>query len=163
MEHLFLWVNPNWPGCFEFRLSTCSIKDPYPTESVLIPLFFTVVFTHKHLQGNEMCIKPAEFYLYDQEELCFYDIMIRGRGRQEIIIGYRLATAERAIINPVDKSKLVKWSLDDVFVVIAMGEWLWLLSLGHCDSHSIVNTSQKCHKRGSCDPFFGISPVFTFG
>ncbi|KAL0384611.1 UNVERIFIED_CONTAM: putative ion channel SYM8 [Sesamum radiatum] len=51
-------------------------------------------------EGNELCIKPAEFYLYDQEELCFYDIMIRGRQRKEIVIGYRLATAERAVINP---------------------------------------------------------------
>ncbi|XP_071725584.1 probable ion channel POLLUX isoform X1 [Rutidosis leptorrhynchoides] len=73
-------------------------------------------------EGNEMCIKPAEFYLYDQEELCFYDIMIRGRERNEIVIGYRLTTAERAVINPVEKDKLVKWSLDDVFVVIALGE-----------------------------------------
>ncbi|KAF5947114.1 hypothetical protein HYC85_017342 [Camellia sinensis] len=73
-------------------------------------------------EGNEMCIKPAEFYLYDQEELCFYDIMIRGRQRQEIVIGYRLANAERAIINPEQKTKPTKWSLDDVFVVISKGE-----------------------------------------
>lgn len=70
-------------------------------------------------QGNEMCIKPAEFYLYDQEELSFHDIMIRGRQRQEIIIGYRLANAERAIINPSEKSQPRKWSVDDVFVVIS--------------------------------------------
>lgn len=73
-------------------------------------------------EGNEMCIKPAEFYLYDQEEVCFYDIMIRGRQRNEIVIGYRLAAAERAVINPVDKIKPRKWSLDDVFVVISSGE-----------------------------------------
>ncbi|KAL8255062.1 hypothetical protein R6Q59_033283 [Mikania micrantha] len=73
-------------------------------------------------EGNEMCIKPAEFYVYDQEEVCYYDIMIRGRERNEIVIGYRLATSERAIINPVDKGKLIKWSLGDVFVVIALGE-----------------------------------------
>lgn len=73
-------------------------------------------------QGNEMCIKPAEFYLYDQEELCFYEIMIRGRQRQEIVIGYRLATAECAVINPVSKSTPRKWSIDDVFVVISSGE-----------------------------------------
>lgn len=68
-----------------------------------------------------MCIKPAEFYLFDQEELCFYDIMIRGRQRQEIVIGYRRANSERAIINPRKKSKPIKWSLDDVFVVISSG------------------------------------------
>ncbi|CAI9103772.1 OLC1v1002323C3 [Oldenlandia corymbosa var. corymbosa] len=72
-------------------------------------------------EGNEMCIKPAEFYLYDQEELSFYDIMRRGRQRQEIVIGFRLATAECAVINPVEKSKPRKWSLDDVFIVISSG------------------------------------------
>ncbi|KAK2966097.1 hypothetical protein RJ640_025593 [Escallonia rubra] len=73
-------------------------------------------------EGNEMCIKPAEFYLYDQEEISFYDIMIRGRQRREIVIGYKLATAERAIINPVHKLQPRKWSLNDVFVVISLGE-----------------------------------------
>lgn len=74
------------------------------------------------LQGNEMCIKPAEFYLFDQEELSFYEIMIRGRQRQEIVIGYRLANSEYAIINPSQKSDPRKWSLDDVFVVISSGD-----------------------------------------
>uniref|UniRef100_M1BB22 Ion channel DMI1 n=1 Tax=Solanum tuberosum TaxID=4113 RepID=M1BB22_SOLTU len=73
-------------------------------------------------EGNELCIKPAEFYLYDQEEVCFYDIMRRGRQRQEIVIGYRIAAAERAVINPAGKSKQRKWSLDDVFVVISSGD-----------------------------------------
>ncbi|KAE8706619.1 putative ion channel POLLUX [Hibiscus syriacus] len=54
-------------------------------------------------EGNEMCIKPAEFYLFDQEELCFYEIMIRSRRRKEIVIGYRLANSERAVINPPRK------------------------------------------------------------
>ncbi|GMI74380.1 hypothetical protein like AT5G49960 [Hibiscus trionum] len=72
-------------------------------------------------EGNEMCIKPAEFYLFDQEELCFYEIMIRGRQRKEIVIGYRHANSERAVINPPSKSEPRKWSLDDVFVVIASG------------------------------------------
>ncbi|CAJ1963752.1 unnamed protein product [Sphenostylis stenocarpa] len=73
-------------------------------------------------EGNEMCIKPAEFYLFDQEELCFYDIMTRGRTRKEIVIGYRLANQDRAIINPSEKSEPRKWSLGDVFVVIAKGD-----------------------------------------
>ena len=69
-----------------------------------------------------MCIKPAEFYLFDQEEISFYDIMIRGRQRQEIVIGYRIANTERAIINPSQKSEPRQWSLDDVFVVISSDE-----------------------------------------
>jgi hypothetical protein len=48
--------------------------------------------------------------------------MIRGRQRNEIVIGYRLANAERAIINPPEKSEPRKWSLDDVFVVISLGD-----------------------------------------
>ncbi|KAG6780167.1 hypothetical protein POTOM_013021 [Populus tomentosa] len=72
-------------------------------------------------EGNEMCIKPAEFYLFDQEEIPFYEIMIRGRQRNEIVIGYRLSNAERAIINPPEKSQPRKWSLDDVFVVVSLG------------------------------------------
>lgn len=71
-----------------------------------------------------MCIKPAEFYLFDQEELCFYNIMIRGRTRKEIVIGYRLANQDRAIINPSQKSLPRIWSIADVFVVIAKGDWL---------------------------------------
>jgi len=75
-----------------------------------------------NVQGNEMCIRPAEYYLYEQEELCFYDIMLRGRERREIVIGYRLANADRAIINPTPKMERRKWSIDDVFVVISLGE-----------------------------------------
>ncbi|RWW74826.1 hypothetical protein BHE74_00017203 [Ensete ventricosum] len=74
------------------------------------------------LQGNEMCIKSAEYYLYEQEELCFYDIMVRARQRKEIVIGYRFANTDLAIINPENKSEVRKWSLDDVFVVISNGD-----------------------------------------
>ncbi|EOA12903.1 hypothetical protein CARUB_v10025877mg [Capsella rubella] len=73
-------------------------------------------------KGNELCIRPAEFYIYDQEKVCFYDIMRRARQREEIIIGYRLAGMDQAVINPTDKSKLTKWTLDDVFVVIASSQ-----------------------------------------
>lgn len=66
-----------------------------------------------------MYIRPAEFYLYDQEELNFYEIMLRGRQRKEVVIGYRLASAERAVINPPDKGTGQKWSLGDVFIVIS--------------------------------------------
>ncbi|KAI3928130.1 hypothetical protein MKW98_023731 [Papaver atlanticum] len=40
-------------------------------------------------EGSEMC-RPAEFYLYDQEELCFYDIMRRDNKdkRSLLVIDY---------------------------------------------------------------------------
>lgn len=73
-------------------------------------------------EGNEMCIRSAEFYLYEQEEMSFFDIMVRAREREEIVIGYRLANTDQAIINPEHKSEIRKWSLDDVFVVISKGD-----------------------------------------
>ncbi|CAM6111188.1 unnamed protein product [Calypogeia fissa] len=73
-------------------------------------------------EGNEMYIRPGEMYLYDQEELSFYDIMARARQRHEVVIGYRLATQDRAIINPPNKLTTRKWSLGDVFVVLAQDE-----------------------------------------
>ncbi|KAJ1286420.1 hypothetical protein BS78_03G350600 [Paspalum vaginatum] len=73
-------------------------------------------------EGNEMCIRSAEFYLYEQEELSFFDIMIRAREREEIVIGYRLANTDQAIINPEHKTEIRKWSLDDVFIVISKGD-----------------------------------------
>jgi len=73
-------------------------------------------------EGNEMCIRSAEFYLYEQEELSFFDIMVRARERDEVVIGYRLANTDQAIINPEHKSDIRKWSLDDVFVVISKGD-----------------------------------------
>lgn len=74
------------------------------------------------VQGNEMYIRTAAIYLYDQEELSFYDIMSRARQRHEIVIGYRLAAMEQALINPPNKAVLRNWSINDVFIVLAEDE-----------------------------------------
>ncbi|XP_068480611.1 ion channel CASTOR-like isoform X2 [Phaseolus vulgaris] len=73
-------------------------------------------------EGNEMHIRPADLYLCEGEELSFYEIMLRARQRREIVIGYRLDNAERAVINPPAKTDRRKWSLKDVFVVITEKE-----------------------------------------
>ncbi|EAZ29267.1 hypothetical protein OsJ_13331 [Oryza sativa Japonica Group] len=73
-------------------------------------------------QGNEMQIRPADLYLREDEELNFFEVMLRGRQRKEIVIGYRLVDAERAIINPPDKVSRRRWSAKDVFVVITEKE-----------------------------------------
>uniref|UniRef100_A0A803P0I9 RCK N-terminal domain-containing protein n=1 Tax=Cannabis sativa TaxID=3483 RepID=A0A803P0I9_CANSA len=73
-------------------------------------------------EGNELQIRQADLYLFEGEELSFYEIIIRARQRREIVIGYRLADAERAIINPPSKSIRRRWSVKDVFVVIAEKE-----------------------------------------
>lgn len=69
-----------------------------------------------------MYIRTAELYLYDEEVLSFFEVMIRARQRQEIVIGYRRASSEKAIINPPDKATPVKWSVCDVFIVLAEEE-----------------------------------------
>jgi hypothetical protein len=70
-------------------------------------------------EGNEMFIRPAEMYLEEEtEELSFYEIMMRARRRQEIVIGYHRVFKERPVINPPNKATRKHWSLDDSFIVL---------------------------------------------
>ncbi|XP_027167104.1 ion channel CASTOR-like isoform X2 [Coffea eugenioides] len=73
-------------------------------------------------EGNEMQIRGAKLYLREGEELSFYEVLLRARQRREIVIGYRVANTERAVINPPAKHEKRKWSVNDVFVVIAEKE-----------------------------------------
>ncbi|CAB4262415.1 unnamed protein product [Prunus armeniaca] len=73
-------------------------------------------------EGNELQIRQADLYLREGEELSFYEVLLRARQRREVMIGYRLANAERAVINPPSKSERRRWSVKDVFVVIAEKE-----------------------------------------
>lgn len=70
-------------------------------------------------EGNEMQIRGASLYLCDIVELSFYEVLLRARQRRQIVIGYRLANADKAVINPPAKTERRKWSVKDVFVVIA--------------------------------------------
>ncbi|KAK4359670.1 hypothetical protein RND71_021899 [Anisodus tanguticus] len=70
-------------------------------------------------EGNEMQIREADLYLCEGEELSFYEVLLRARQRREIVIGYRLANAEKTVINPPTKTEIRRWSVKDVFVVIA--------------------------------------------
>lgn len=74
------------------------------------------------IQGNELQIRQADLYLREGEELSFYEVLLRARQRREVMIGYRLADAERAVINPPAKNERRRWSVKDVFVVIAEKE-----------------------------------------
>ncbi|KAH7857698.1 hypothetical protein Vadar_015512 [Vaccinium darrowii] len=51
-----------------------------------------------------------------------YELLLRARQRREIVIGYRLANADKAVINPPAKNEQRRWSVKDVFVVIAEKE-----------------------------------------
>jgi len=70
-------------------------------------------------EGNEMVMRPGEMYLdVDGEELSFWDVMVRARGRNEIVIGYHREDEEMPVINPGEKGVRHKWSLDDSFIVL---------------------------------------------
>ncbi|XP_019189182.1 PREDICTED: ion channel CASTOR-like isoform X2 [Ipomoea nil] len=75
-------------------------------------------------EGNEMQIRGADLYICEAEgeELSFYEVLLRARQRREIVIGYRLANAEKAVINPPNKTAKQRWSVKDVFVVITEKE-----------------------------------------
>ncbi|KAJ6744942.1 ION CHANNEL POLLUX-RELATED [Salix purpurea] len=73
-------------------------------------------------EGNELQIRQADLYLSEGEEMSFYEVVLRARQRREIVIGYRAANAERAVINPPAKTERRRWSLKDAFVVIAEKE-----------------------------------------
>ncbi|GAQ84141.1 ion channel DMI1 chloroplast precursor [Klebsormidium nitens] len=71
-------------------------------------------------EGNELYIRPSFFYLReDGEELTFYQLMARARQLNEIMFGYKLASADKAMLNPPDKDKPRKWSFKDTFVTIS--------------------------------------------
>ncbi|OMO92250.1 CASTOR/POLLUX/SYM8 ion channel [Corchorus olitorius] len=95
-------------------VSVSRISD-YVLSNELVSMALAMVAEDKQIN------RVLEELFAEEEELSFYDVMIRGRERQEIVIGYRLANSERAIINPPKKSEPRKWSLDDVFVVISSG------------------------------------------
>lgn len=73
-------------------------------------------------EGNEMHIRQADLYLHEGEELSFFEVLLRARQRREIVIGFRIANAEKAVINPPKKMEKKRWSVKDVFVVIAEKE-----------------------------------------
>ncbi|XP_022735239.1 ion channel CASTOR-like [Durio zibethinus] len=73
-------------------------------------------------EGNELHIQQADLYLHEGEELSFYEIILQARQRREIVIGYRLGNAERAVINHPAKRERRRWSEKDVFVVITEKE-----------------------------------------
>ncbi|XP_026444867.1 ion channel CASTOR-like isoform X2 [Papaver somniferum] len=113
------------------QLSTPKISD-YVLSNELVSMALAMVAEDRQIndvlkelfaeEGNKMHIRQANFYLHEEEELNFFEVLLRARQRKEIVIGYRLANAERAVINPPNKSERRNWSSKDAFVVIAEKE-----------------------------------------
>lgn len=71
-------------------------------------------------EGNEMVMRPAEMYLDQdlEEQLSFYDIMMRARARNEILLGFHRESEDAPVMNPSQKAVKQEWSLDDSFIVL---------------------------------------------
>ena len=88
-------------------------------------------------EGNELYVLPARLYLQPDEDLSFFQLSKRLRARGEILIGmacsddpesFRLRAAggqevtgegvRRAVLNPANKTKPLKWDLSVDFVVV---------------------------------------------
>lgn len=73
-------------------------------------------------EGNELYIHPASRYVRVGENLNFYEMMIRGRVKREIVIGYKNFDMAKPIVNPKNKHAR-NLNVDDTaaFVVLALG------------------------------------------
>jgi hypothetical protein len=73
--------------------------------------------------GNEIYLKHAHRYSSPGENVTFYDVMGRARGRGEVAIGYRLAKGEDGlVINPADKTTPMTFGAEDRVIVLAQDE-----------------------------------------
>lgn len=123
------WIHQEWIGLTTMQIPRSQFQRVWRL-CVYKPCLSNGVRTNRRTwlcvdsQGNEMFIRPAEMYLDEEtEELSFYDIMMRARRRQEIVIGYHRVFEERPVINPPNKATCKTWSLDDSFIVLV--EKLW--------------------------------------
>lgn len=70
--------------------------------------------------GNELYVHPVERYLHPEEVLTFYDIILRGRQKQHIILGYSERGTSRIVLNPKNKgSRFYSHDTVEAFVVLA--------------------------------------------
>uniref|UniRef100_A0A061QVV7 Ion channel pollux n=1 Tax=Tetraselmis sp. GSL018 TaxID=582737 RepID=A0A061QVV7_9CHLO len=53
--------------------------------------------------GNELYVHSAKRYIYPREKVSFFDIVARARQRNEIVVGYKLRSSQRPILNPPQK------------------------------------------------------------
>jgi len=77
-------------------------------------------------EGNEMHIKDAMLFAFENESLSFFGIMNRARQRCEVAIGYQKiadlqsgAPEKGLVINPPNKMATQKWEPGDKIIVIS--------------------------------------------
>lgn len=74
-------------------------------------------------EGNELYLtKMEEYLLHPDEEVCFWDLYVRGKRKQEVVIGWVLpAPSLKPVINPEDKWKTHKFAKGTRVALLALG------------------------------------------
>lgn len=74
-------------------------------------------------EGHEIYLKNLFLYLLQEdEEVCFWDLYVRGRARREIVIGW-VEPGQKPTLNPEDKQKKHKFSASTRIAIIAEDDY----------------------------------------
>ena len=71
--------------------------------------------------GNELFLRKAADYVFPGEELSFFEVQMRCRHRNEILIGWRIGEGGVPMLNPPGKGVRKRWGALDMLVVMAGG------------------------------------------
>ncbi|KAK9813412.1 hypothetical protein WJX73_006994 [Symbiochloris irregularis] len=89
------------------------------SESREVNTILTELFTPN---GNELYVLPAARFLGASEVLNFYEVLLRARARQEIVIGYKNFGMDKPVVNPKNKEeRVLSVDLTDTLVVLSYG------------------------------------------
>jgi hypothetical protein len=61
-------------------------------------------------EGHEIYLKNLFLYLFEEdEEVCFWDLYVRGRARGEVVLGW-VEEGKKPFLNPEDKDKKYRFA-----------------------------------------------------
>lgn len=70
-------------------------------------------------EGQEVVVKDSARYVHDQERLSFWAVCLRAQEFGEILLGYKPAEGDGAIVtNPRDKAAVRTWSHSDRLILM---------------------------------------------
>ena len=70
--------------------------------------------------GNEIYLNNVNQYISGGEELSFWQLSVRARMRQEIVLGYVVPKeGDKIVLNPSDKNTVRQWNNDELVITIA--------------------------------------------
>eukprot|EP00602_Paraphysomonas_sp_CaronLab_P006520 CAMPEP_0185036818 /NCGR_PEP_ID=MMETSP1103-20130426/30347_1 /TAXON_ID=36769 /ORGANISM="Paraphysomonas bandaiensis, Strain Caron Lab Isolate" /LENGTH=717 /DNA_ID=CAMNT_0027574523 /DNA_START=368 /DNA_END=2521 /DNA_ORIENTATION=- len=108
-------------------ISVASVTD-YVTSNELLSMAIAMVSEQREVNhilkellssdGNEIYLVPLSTYLKKQTEASFYELIALAKSVNHLTVGYKIR--ENVVINPVDKSKRIKWSASTHLIILAL-------------------------------------------